>query len=260
MEKRIGKILVLVIYTALSLSNFCVAQDNIIYNGSFEELKACPRTEFDLPMAKGWQILRGTPDLFAACVPRGEPLGVPNNFNGTRGTFTGSAYAGISLIAFPNRFKSKYAYQMDEAIYTKLLKPLHSGARYRLSFLISSADSSYFCTDSLFCSFSKEPPVSITPVKGIMGKWNKFKNYDGFGCNINFPIKGSWNLVELEFIARNDYNYFSIGLPREYYTMKHYLHDLSNPLKSLSTSKWVEMDGYYYLDNFILIKTGDGLN
>jgi OOP family OmpA-OmpF porin len=208
----------------------CLAQD-LVNNGSFEQATKCPSYILDFNNVVGWRIFRGTPDYFAACASTGG-LGVPRNFNGTRITFFGDAYAGLSLLGKSGYFGDKINYLADESIYTRTTRTLQTGKNYELSFWISLADSSRFSTEELYCSFSEKAPVkakSLDRVVGnrVVGLWNKFDSCDDFACNIDFEIKGMWNKVTLKFTAKNRYNYLAIGLPRNCYSESQYLVDLT---------------------------------
>jgi OOP family OmpA-OmpF porin len=229
------------------------AQENLIRNGSFEELSRCPDGNYTFP-AKYWSVLYGTPDLFASCVRSSGALAVPANFEGTRSTFTGYNYAGIVVLFAGDRLREKQRYRVTEAIYTRTIKTLKAGRRYKISFAISLADSADFCTDSLYCSLSDKGPVAAKAVKNTLGKWEKFEKSDQYGCSLNFSCKGCWNMVEVAFVAKSGYNYLSIGLPRAKYSKIQYLQDVAKPIRTLSTSKWAQLSAYYYLDNIQLIE------
>ena len=230
----------------------CIAQ-GLVNNGSFEQSTKCPSSVLDFDNVVGWHIFRGTPDYFAACALNKE-LGVPLNFNGTRSTFFGNAYAGLSVLCKSDFFGNKINYLADESIYTRTAKTLQIGKSYELSFWISLADSSHFSTKNLYCTFSENAPVKSKRLNGVQGWWNKFESCDDFPCNIDFEIKGMWNKVTLKFVAKNRYNYFAIGLPRNCYSKSQYLADLTKPRLKLPMSKWNEMSAYYYVDNVTLIE------
>jgi hypothetical protein len=203
-------------------------------------------------------VLQGTPDLFATCAPRNSALAVPANFNGTRSTFAGYNYAGISLVFVERSYNEKNCYLANESIVTRLTKPLKTGKRYKISFVLSLADSSIFRTDSLFCSFSDEAPVAAKMIKqgqkSMSGAWLQFRHSDSYGCSIRFACGGCWNNVESAFIAKGAYTYLAIGLPRRQYSRAMYRQDVSQPLQPLLASKWAQSVAYYYLDDIRLVE------
>ena len=230
----------------------CLAQD-LVNNGSFEQATKCPSSVLDFNNVLGWHTFRGTPDYFAACASTRE-LGMPHNFNGTRNTFFGNAYAGLSLLGKSDFFGDKINYIADESIYTRTTKTLQIGKSYELSFWISLSDSSYFSTKNLYCTFSESAPIKAKRISDVEGWWNKFDSGNDFACNIDFEIKGMWNKVTLKFTAKNRYNYFAIGLPRNCYSKSQYLIDLTKPRLKLPIGNRNEMSAYYYIDNIALIE------
>lgn len=250
MESRISTI---AFFCAFCMFSNCFAQD-FIYNGSFEKAAKCPSSLLDFDNVSGWHIFRGTPDYFASCASKSKELGVPKNFQGTRSTFFGSSYAGISLVTVSKHLKGNAIYNSSESICTKTVIPLQLGRKYELIFWVSLTDSSYFSTESMYCSFSEFAPIKDRNVKGVMGWWNKFQSCDDFACNVDFETKGSWNKVVLRFQAKRNYNYLAIGLPRECYTKKQYLIDTISPRRKISATKWDELSAYYYIDNVSLVE------
>lgn len=233
--------------TLLGLAASCFAQENLIRNGSFEELSRCPDGNYNFP-AKNWFVLQGTPDLFASCAPRNSVLAVPTNFNGTRSTLAGYNYAGIFLVFVAKSCKEKNCYLASESISTHLTKALKAGKRYKISLMLSLADSAVFRTDSLFCSLSTEAPVAAKMIKQDETR-HRFKRSDTYGCSIQFACGGCWNKVEVEFTAKDAYTYLAIGLPRTHYSRATYRQDVARPLQPLPANKWAQSVAYYYLDD-----------
>lgn len=240
-------ILLLAGCTLISIAGRCFAQENMIRNGSFEDLTKCPDGSYGFP-AKNWFVLQGTPDLFAACAPRSSALAVPANFNGTRSTFAGYNYAGIFLVFVAKSYNEKNCYLVSESISTHLTKALKAGRHYKISFVLSLADSAVFRTDSLFCSFSTEAPVAAKTIKQDETRY-RFQRSDAYGCPIQFACGGCWNKVEVDFTAKDAYTYLAIGLPRTHYSRGTYRQDVARPLQPLPVSKWSQSVAYYYLDD-----------
>lgn len=150
----------------LSLS--ALAQENLIYNGSFEEYSSCPTSnntyngEFE--KAIGWwsPSYFSTPDYFNACANGGVgsfDVGVPNNFWGYQYAYHGNGYANLSVECW-DETGTRVA---GEYIQTRVLEPLQPCSSYKISFYISLAnysshniqyinvgftgDSTYYCND-----------------------------------------------------------------------------------------------------------------
>lgn len=108
--------------------------ENLVYNGSFEEHIGCPDRIDALGIMRGvdawWQPTTGSSDYFNTC--GGKESGVPRNKMGNQTAHTGDAYCGI--------YCSQVAYR--EYLQTELREPLKAGCRYRISFFVSLADKS----------------------------------------------------------------------------------------------------------------------
>ncbi|MCO6500736.1 MAG: OmpA family protein, partial [Vicingus serpentipes] len=72
---------------------FCFTQ-NIVNNGSFEDISLCPDNQGQISRANYWNTANSnTPDLYNSC--NGGSYGVPTNFFGYKEAKTGNGYAGI---------------------------------------------------------------------------------------------------------------------------------------------------------------------
>lgn len=107
---------------------------NLVYNGSFEEYRSCPRRVDAvgiLTLVEGWyQPTRGSADYFNVCGSR--ECGVPQNKLGSQMPLEGDAYCGI--------YCSKNDYR--EYLQTRLRRRLHKGDSIRLSFYVSLSEES----------------------------------------------------------------------------------------------------------------------
>ena len=110
------------------------AQENLVYNGSFEEHTACPQQIDALGIMRGvdawWQPTAGSSDYFNTC--GNKESSVPRNKMGNQPAHTGDAYCGI--------YCSQAAYR--EYLQTELREPLQAGRNYHVSFFVSLADKS----------------------------------------------------------------------------------------------------------------------
>lgn len=72
----------------------CIAQaQNLVVNGSFEEVSNCPSTLGEVDRAVGWSGYRGSCDYFNSCDL--DTVGVPSNWLGYQPAATGNGYCGI---------------------------------------------------------------------------------------------------------------------------------------------------------------------
>ena len=143
----------------LGLAHFVQAQEyissddssrhvNLVYNGSFEEYRHCPR-KIDavgiLTLVEGWyQPTRGSADYFNVCGSR--ECGVPVNKLGQQQPHDGDGYCGI--------YCSKNDYR--EYIQTRLRRKLHSGDSIQLTFWASLSEESTGAVATLGGLFTKE--------------------------------------------------------------------------------------------------------
>lgn len=133
-----------------------VKAQNLVANGSFEEMNWCPNdyTQSEIKTLKGWgQNNAGTPDHFHACAA-GTPSGVPKNVFGSQAALDGEAYAGIVLYA-----SSKPNYR--EYLHTDLERPLEPGEWVCVEWWVCAADMGRLITDGMGFHFSTDPPREI---------------------------------------------------------------------------------------------------
>ena len=107
---------------------------NLVYNGSFEEYRSCPR-KVDavgiLTLVEGWyQPTLGSADYFHTCGTR--ECGVPRNKLGYQQPHSGEGYCGI--------YCSKNDYR--EYLQTRLRRRLHTGDSIVVTFHVSLSEES----------------------------------------------------------------------------------------------------------------------
>ncbi|MEN1783642.1 MAG: hypothetical protein AAGF77_00760 [Bacteroidota bacterium] len=93
---------------AVLLSFVCpisnVAAQNLISNGDFEVLRACPENVSGLA-SQGLHVsspTTGTADVFSKCAT--GKVAIPDNFRGSQTAFSGDTYAGLYLFS-PNNYR-----------------------------------------------------------------------------------------------------------------------------------------------------------
>lgn len=128
--------------------------ENLVYNGSFEEHVGCPDRIDALGIMRGvdawWQPTTGSSDYFNTC--GGKESGVPRNKMGNQTAHTGDAYCGI--------YCSQVAYR--EYLQTELREPLKAGCRYRISFFVSLADKSPHAVATIGALFTPDMIAEAT--------------------------------------------------------------------------------------------------
>lgn len=122
---------------------FNLQAQNLIYNGSFEEVTECYTTISD--QVNGWytpQVL-GTPDVFLS------NSDCPNEF--AIAPYDGDNYCGIATGIAQTSINDPDA---REYLSTKLLMPLEAGSVYQLSFWIREAQYASWSSDKIGVYFS----------------------------------------------------------------------------------------------------------
>jgi len=123
--------------TLLLLLFFClvlpVGGQNLVSNGSFEDMVACTYGLGQIFFAEGWDSSRESPDYYNSCANLTAPYsGIPNNSFGYQEAASGDGYVG--LICYNSAIFSR------EAIVHSLSEPLSVGQEYFVSFKANSAD------------------------------------------------------------------------------------------------------------------------
>lgn len=121
---------------------------NLVYNGSFEEYRSCPR-KVDavgiLTIVDGWyQPTLGSADYFNTCGTR--ECGVPKNKLGYQEAHSGDGYCGI--------YCSKNDYR--EYLQTRLRRRLHKGDSIQVTFYVSLSEESTGAVSTLGALFTPE--------------------------------------------------------------------------------------------------------
>lgn len=209
----------------LTLAHFSKAQElyitdssrhvNLVYNGSFEEYRHCPRRVDAvgvLTLVEGWyQPTRGSADYFNVCGSR--ECGVPANKVGKQMPHDGNGYCGI--------YCSKNDYR--EYLQTRLRRKLRSGDRIQLSFWVSLSEESTGAVATLGGLFTKEG-ISDTIRSIFLAKEKEYLTEDIFQTiarpytpqvvndtkNTIIDTRG-WQQVTGVFVAQGGEQYLTLG-------------------------------------------------
>lgn len=127
---------------------------NLVYNGSFEEYRSCPRkvdASGVLTIVEGWyQPTKGSADYFNTCGTK--ECSVPKNKMGEQQPHSGEGYCGI--------YCSKTEYR--EYLQTKLKHRLSAGDSIRATFYVSLSEESTGAIATLGCLFTSQPLFDTT--------------------------------------------------------------------------------------------------
>ena len=186
----------------LAIMTTNIYSQNLISNGSFEDLTTCPSTEGLLNNARGWRnvsngsYLYGTPDLFNSCTHTG--VNVPNNARGYQFAKTGNGYVGIVAYSCVTTER--------EYFYNVLTAPLVAGKKYKLKYYVNLADrNSAYAINSLGAYFSRGPV-----------QWNSIQNAPltpqvTSDSNIFLADTAKWMLIEGDYLASGGERYITFG-------------------------------------------------
>lgn len=138
------------IVAGLTIATMGFAQDeNLIQNGSFEQVSGKVKKEGAIASATGWLSPTGQPGDLYAPASKVPEISTPENVNGTEEPADGKNYAGI--VAYSYNDKEPRSYLM-----TKLVTPLKKGSKYCVSFKASLSESSKYAIDCIGANFSKK--------------------------------------------------------------------------------------------------------
>lgn len=188
---------------------------NLVYNGSFEEYRHCPRRVDAvgvLTLVEGWyQPTRGSADYFNVCGSR--ECGVPSNKLGQQLPHDGDGYCGI--------YCSKNDYR--EYLQTRLRRKLRSGDSIQLTFWASLSEESTGAVATLGGLFTKES-ISDTVRTIFLAKEREYLSDEIFQTiarpyipQVVNPIDSTivntrgWQRVSGIFVAQGGEQYITIG-------------------------------------------------
>ncbi|MFY9309534.1 MAG: gliding motility-associated C-terminal domain-containing protein [Bacteroidia bacterium] len=228
MLKRNLYIILFILYSFRILS-----QVNLVQNYSFEDTVTCPSGLSQIYNAVGWinpsTSTSSNPDYFNSCNSSG--IGVPANGVGFQNAKTGNAYAGF--YAFNKGFPNNYDY-----IETMLADTLKKDTVYCVSFYLSLAEISGYCTNNIGIYFSNN---LITTTDEIILVSPQLVN-----TTVVLSNKDEWMKVEWEYTALGGEKYITIG-----------------NFNSTGTSDTIYVGGsfpegsYYYIDDVFVGKFAD---
>ncbi len=224
-------------------NNDSTTHTNLVFNGSFEDYRTCPR-KVDalgvLTLVEGWyQPTRGSADYFNICGSR--ECGVPKNKLGEQAAHSGEGYCGI--------YCSKNNYR--EYIQTRLRRRLHPGDSIQITYYVSLSEESTGAITTMGALFTEES-ISDT-VRGILMHKEQNKLSDGVVqtmlrpltpqvVNFDTPLTDTrnWQCISGTFVAQGGEQYVTIG---NFYTIEQSGYAEPDSLTELLPG------AYYYIDD-----------
>ncbi|MDI6833485.1 MAG: carbohydrate binding domain-containing protein [Bacteroidales bacterium] len=196
----------LIIILFFSTIVYISAQENLVYNGSFEEHWYCPPViSQDSFPCKGWYSPNlGTPDYFHVCSTDSFLSNSHNCFS----SHSGNACIGLGLISIE--------YAWIEHIQSQLKEPLKAGQKYKVSFWVR-LDYQYsdYTAYNIGVYFSKN--------KKIFGDYllSKHNYIEGMTPELQahvsnekgkFIIDTTWKEISGIYTAQGEEKYITIGM------------------------------------------------
>lgn len=185
----------------LGITFSVVAQDvdNLVPNGSFEQISGKLRRLGGIEAAEGWVSPTGvSADLYSASA-NSPDIQVPQNFYGKEDAVDGSNYAGIVVYSHGDKMPRSY-------LTSKLSTPMKKGMRYRVTFRASLAELSKYSTNKLAAHISKKPFETKEKVPALIEKSHIMHPQE-----IVFNAMYGWEMVCGEYIAEGGERYITIG-------------------------------------------------
>lgn len=169
---------------------------NIVQNGGFENIEACPTGPSQIWRAEHWDSSGNSPDLYNSCSD--DEYSVPVNVNGTQSAHNGNSYGGIG--SYVHEFEDTREIMQNELRY-----PLSANSEYYLEFYVSLSDSSKFASHNLGVTFTGTDPSTYLTC---------YPNCDIYVENNNsnpLTSKDDWIKISGTFIAGGGEKYLHIS-------------------------------------------------
>lgn len=213
---------------SILLTTNMFAQQNMVNNGDFEDVKGRVRRTGSIAMANGWTSATGVKaDLF---VDTKEPgFGTPDNLYGTENAKDGSNYAGIVAFSYGDKMPRTY-------LQTRLTSPLKKGEKYCISYHVSLAEGSKYAVNQMGILFSKkeyESDSKASLIEDAQYKSNEIHN----------AVFG-WDKICETYLATGNEKFLIIG---NFNSNEDIKSEKNRPTKGLKVDQLIA--AYYYVDD-----------
>ncbi len=227
-------------YIKISILLFSIGvfSQNLVLNPSFENSK-CKSfiSNFDVFVSNWSTPTYGSTDLFSSCIK--GMVSNPVNYNGIQIPKSGKNYAGFYLFS-----KDNYR----EYVQGELSQKLKKGEKYIISFYISLAENSDYAIRDVGVLLT-EQKLKIKIHRELSERQLKKHKISGYSLyeidnSRYYTDKKEWTFVQIEFIAKGNEKFFTIG----------------NFDRNSKTKKQLVVDkdqfnmSYYYIDSISLVK------
>lgn len=232
------------LYFSISCAfNLCFAQENLIPNHGFEELRdttlmyPCPTSTGQIVKANYWKSADGSVDYYNACSNDLFPnFGVPWNWMGFQEAFEGEAYAGIGIY-------SEVYPDIREYLWIELPNHLRTGQGYYFEMQVSLNDSPNFAVSGLGALFTSDD----TRYWGDEDFFDAIPQVENSQSNL-LDDRENWMRVGGQFVAQGGEKYLTIGLFRT---------DAEDNIQRVSSNPFVTENweySAYFIDGVVLLE------
>jgi outer membrane protein OmpA-like peptidoglycan-associated protein len=212
---------------SIFLTTGLFAQQNLVNNGGFEDVKGKVKRPGSIAMATGWTSATGVKaDLF---VDNREPgFSTPDNIYGTENAKDGSNYAGIVAFSYGDKMPRNY-------LQTRLTSPLKKGQKYCVTYNVSLAEGSKYAVNQLGVLFSKKEYE--TDSKASLIEDAQYKD-----AKIHNALFG-WDKICDTYLAEGNEKFLVIG---NFNSNEDIKQEKNRPTKGLKVEQLIA--AYYYID------------
>lgn len=179
---------------------------NLVPNGSFEEILACPNSLGQLFKAVQWHKGGvGSPDLFNVC-DGNDTCGVPQNFFGYQAPATGNGYCG--MWAYSN---ATGGYGTHEIIGARLTEELIIGQTYWASIRVSWTSS--YPSPLVLTRYATDKIGVLMKMDSTYGEpsWLPWPDHAHVYDDQVISDSLGWTLVQGFFVADSAYKFIYVG-------------------------------------------------
>lgn len=224
------KIAISILTLSLVFSVNAQGDNEMIENGSFEQLEGKIKKAGSIEVAVDWMSPTKTPaDLFATRVKTG--FSVPNNPYGREEAHEGENYAGITTFSYGDKVPRTY-------LSTKLNTPMRKGLKYAVKFYVCLSEGSKYASNNVAANFSKKQ-WSINENKSIIGESSVLDVE-----NVIFNAMFGWDQVCGVYTAKGGEKFLTLG---NFSTNSNTKNERMKKPKKFSGKQVVS--SYYYIDN-----------
>ncbi|HYV92563.1 MAG TPA: T9SS type A sorting domain-containing protein [Chitinophagales bacterium] len=172
---------------------------NLVGNGSFEEVTSCPPGWSSFDYCVDWFTEVHSPDAIATCSP--YPVSVPNNWLGFQYPFEGDNYAGLlTYVSYSG------SYAVREIIGAKLIDSMVIGNAYHFSMRVcwafNDSNGTVIATNGLGAQFSK-----VYHNDDVIS----FNNHPQLHEDSLITDSINWGLLQWDYVADSAYKYIYLG-------------------------------------------------